>query len=128
MEILAKIGKWAIITILYFNSILNAQDLDELYFGTDDALDIMTWNIEWFPKNGEITIEYVAQIIDRLDMDILAIQEVDDTFLFTQMLNQTTDFEGYFESAWFAGLAYIYNAETIEINHIYEISFLTSLF
>jgi hypothetical protein len=30
-------------------------------------------------------------------------------------------FEGYFESTWFAGLAYIYKTETIEINDIYEI-------
>ena len=24
----------------------------------------MTWNIEWFPKNGQITINYVKQIIE----------------------------------------------------------------
>ena len=97
------------------------QDFDELYFGTDNALDIMTWNIEWFPKNGEITVDYVSQIIEVLDVDILAIQEVDDTVLFTQMLDDLIEYEGYFESAWFAGLAYIYKTETIEINDIYEI-------
>ena len=101
------------ILLFIFISILFLQDFDELYFGTDDALDIMTWNIEWFPKNGEITADYVAQIIDALDMDILAVQEIDDTVLFTEMLNQLIEYEGYFESAWFAGLAYIYNTETI---------------
>ena len=40
-----------------------SQDLDELYFGTDNYLDIMTWNIEWFSKNGQVTIDYVGQII-----------------------------------------------------------------
>ena len=109
------------ILLFTFISIAFLQDFDELYFGTDDALDIMTWNIEWFPKNGEITVDYVTQIIDVLDMDILAIQELDDTVLFTQMLNNLTEYEGYFESTWFAGLAYIYNTETIEINDIYEI-------
>ena len=102
-------------------SISFMQDFDELYFGTDDALDIMTWNIEWFPKNGEITVEYVTQIIDVLDMDIVAIQELDDTVLFTQMLDNLFEYEGYFESSWFAGLAYIYKTESIEINDIYEI-------
>jgi len=109
------------ISLFIFISISFLQDFDELYFGTDNALDIMTWNIEWFPKNDEITVEYVTQIIDVLDMDILAIQELDDTILFTQMLNNLIEYEGYFESAWFAGLAYIYKTETIEVNDIYEI-------
>ena len=111
------------ILILLF-PILNlifTQDFDELYFGTDDALDIMTWNIEWFPKNDGITVDYVSQIIDGLDMDVLAIQEVDDIFLFTQMVDQLIQYDSYLESTWFAGLAYIYNSETVEINDIYEI-------
>jgi endonuclease/exonuclease/phosphatase family metal-dependent hydrolase len=111
------------ILILLF-PILNlifTQDFDELYFGTDDALDIMTWNIEWFPKNDGITVDYVSQIIDGLDMDVLAIQEVDDAFLFTQMVDQLIQYDSYLESTWFAGLAYIYNSETVEINDIYEI-------
>ena len=109
------------ILLFIFISISFLQDFDELYFGTDNALDIMTWNIEWFPKNDEITVEYVTQIIDVLDMDILAIQELDDTVLFTQMLDNLIEYEGYFESSWFAGLAYIYKTEMIEINDIYEI-------
>ena len=109
------------ILLFIFISISFMQDFDELYFGTDDAFDIMTWNIEWFPKNGEITVEYVTQIIDALDMDIVAIQELDDTVLFTQMLDNLIEYEGYFESSWFAGLAYIYKTESIEINDIYEI-------
>jgi endonuclease/exonuclease/phosphatase family metal-dependent hydrolase len=111
------------ILILLF-PILNlifTQDFDELYFGTDDALDIMTWNIEWFPKNDGITVDYVSQIINGLDMDVLAIQEVDDAFLFTQMVDQLIQYDSYLESTWFAGLAYIYNSETVEINDIYEI-------
>ena len=60
------------ILLFIFISISFLQDFDELYFGTDDALDIMTWNIEWFPKNGEITVNYVTQIIDALDIDVLA--------------------------------------------------------
>ena len=109
------------ILLFIFISISFSQDFDELYFGTDNTLDIITWNIEWFPKNGEITVDYVTQIIEALDMDILAIQELDDTVLFTQMLNNLIEYDGYFESAWFAGLAYIYKTETIEINDIYEI-------
>jgi endonuclease/exonuclease/phosphatase family metal-dependent hydrolase len=105
---------------IIFNLIL-PNDFDELYFGTNDALDIMTWNIEWFPKNEEVTVDYVSQIINALDMDVLAIQEVDDIDLFNQMVNQLIGYESYLESTWFAGLAYIYKSETVEINNLYEI-------
>ncbi|SVB40002.1 uncharacterized protein METZ01_LOCUS192856, partial [marine metagenome] len=121
MEILTKIGTWAIIPLLYFNLNLNGQDLDELYFGTDETFEVMTWNIEWFPKNNQITVDYVTQIIQALDIDILAIQEVDGIDMFDQMLNGLPEYTGYLESAWFAGLAYIYKTEVIEINDIYEI-------
>ena len=121
MGILAKIGAWAIIPLLYFNLNLNGQDLDELYFGTDETFEVMTWNIEWFPKNNQITVDYVTQIIQALDVDILAIQEVDDTDMFNQMLNGLPEYTGYLESEWFAGLAYIYKTDVIEINDIYEI-------
>ena len=97
------------------------QDFDDLSFGSDNTLDVLTWNIEWFPKNGQTTVNYVTEIIEALDMDVLAIQELDNTTLFDQMMNNLTDYVGYYESAWFAGLAYIYNTETIQINNIYEI-------
>ena len=121
MENLVKIRTWAIIPLLYFNLNLSGQDLDELYFGTDETFEVMTWNIEWFPKNNQITVNYVTQIIQALDIDILAIQEVDDTDMFNQMLNGLPEYTGYLESEWFAGLAYIYKTDVIEINDIYEI-------
>jgi len=110
-----------ILILFTFIALSFSQDLDELYFGTDDALDIMTWNIEWFPKNGQVTIDYVEQIIDALDIDVLAIQEVDDISSFNEVINGLANYEGYLESSWFAGLAYIYNTQTVEINDIYEI-------
>ncbi len=107
--------------LFLFSVNLSAQDFDELEFGTDSTFEILTWNIEWFPKNGQTTVDYVTAIIQTLDVDVLAIQEVDDTDMFDQMLQNLTDYEGYYESAWFAGLAYIYKTDVVEINEIYEI-------
>ena len=98
-----------------------SQDLDELYFGTDNTLDLMTWNIEWFPKNGQVTVDYVSQIISALELDVIAIQEIDDISSFNNVVNSLEGYEGYLESSWFAGLAYIYNTQTVQINNIYEI-------
>ena len=100
---------------------LHAQNLDDLFFGDDNSLDVATWNIEWFPKNDQTTVDYVSDIINHLNMDILAIQEVDDTVMFEMMLEDLQDYSGYYESGWFAGLAYIYKVQSIEINDIYEI-------
>ena len=107
--------------IFFLASTLWTQNLEDLSFGDDNSLDIATWNIEWFPKNNEVTIEYVSEIIQQLDLDIIAIQEVDDTIQFDQMLSTLHAYTGYYESSWFAGLAFIYKTGTVEINNIYEI-------
>ena len=100
---------------------LTAQSIPDLSFGTEATLDIMTWNLEQFPKNGETTLTNVKAIIEALDVDIVAVQEVTDINAFNQMVNNMGAYEGYLESSYFAGLAYIYKPSTIEINALYEI-------
>jgi endonuclease/exonuclease/phosphatase family metal-dependent hydrolase len=101
--------------------LLTAQSIQDLSFGTEATLDIMTWNIEQFPKNGETTVTYVKDIIEALDVDIVALQEVNDISYFNQMVTSMSAYEGYLESSYFAGLAYIYKPDVIQINAIYEI-------
>ena len=110
--------------LLLLISLSISQDLEDLSFGDENSLDVATWNIEWFPKNNQITIDYVTEIINLLDLDILAIQEVDDITMFDQMLDSLPAYSGYYESSWFAGLAYIYKTGLVEINDIYEICLL----
>ncbi len=110
-----------LIYLLLFGLSSSGQSFEDLTFGTDTTFEVMTWNIEWFPKNGEITVDYVTQIIEALDIDLLAIQEVDNIAAFEQMIDSLNGYEGYLESSWFAGLAYIYKSDVIQINDIYEI-------
>ncbi len=112
---------YRISVVLLLNIVIFSQDLEDLSFGDDNSLDIATWNIEWFPKNGQATVEYVTQILLQLDLDILAMQELDNKDMFDQMFNELTNYTGYYESAWFAGLAYIYKPDVVQINNIYEI-------
>ena len=112
---------YRISVVLLLNIVIFSQDLEDLSFGDDNSLDIATWNIEWFPKNGQATVEYVTQILQQLDLDILAMQELDNKDMFDQMFNELTNYTGYYESAWFAGLAYIYKPDVVQINNIYEI-------
>lgn len=110
-----------LICLLLSGILSSAQSFDELSFGTDSTFDVMTWNIEWFPKNGSVTVDYVTQIIEALDIDLLAIQEVDEISSFEQVIAGLDAYEGYLESSYFAGLAYIYKTDVIQINDIYEI-------
>ena len=105
----------------YFFAIIIAQDLEDLSFGDEHSLDIATWNIEWFPKNNQITVDYVIEIVNSLEFDILGIQELNDTTMFNEMLGFLPSYSGYYESSWFAGLAYIYRTDLVEINDIFEI-------
>ena len=48
------------------------------FTGSGNSLDIVTWNIEYFPKH-EMTSEYVKESIDALNVDIIALQEITST-------------------------------------------------
>ena len=113
--------KYIIVLSFPFFHDVRSQDLNELSFGDEHSLDIATWNIEWFPKNDETTINYVIEIINSLDFDILGIQELDDTTMFNEMIDSLNLYSSYYESSWFAGLAYIYKSDLVEINDLYEI-------
>jgi len=100
--------------------ILSAQTISDLYFGTDTTFDIISWNIEWFPKNNNTASE-VQEIFSRLEADVYALQEIDDTTLLKQVVSNIPGYECYFRSSYYGGLAYVYNINTIEINSKYEI-------
>ena len=94
-------------SVLLLIGLSYSQELEDINFGDNYSLDVATWNIEWFPKNGQTTSNHVSDIIRNLDLDIIAIQEVDDTVIFDLMVDDLQDYSGYYESDWFAGLAYI---------------------
>ena len=83
-----------IISLFLSYTSLVSQNIEDLSFGTDTTFEVMSWNIEWFPKNGQITIDYVIEIIEALDVDLLAIQEVDDIIAFEQMIDNLGSYEG----------------------------------
>jgi len=100
---------------------ISAQNINDLKFGTDSTLEVVTWNIHNYPQNGQITADYVRQIIKSLDADVISFQELTDTILFKQMLAGLPDYQYSFKSSWYDGLAYIYKKKSIQINAIYDI-------
>lgn len=109
------------VTLVFLVFMSRGQNLEIPAFGSDSTFEMITWNIEWFPKNDETTVEYVSEIIRDLDVDLIAMQELDDTVVFNQMISDLENYSSYYESGYFAGLAFIYNSEVVQIDTIYEI-------
>ena len=112
--------KQIIFTILISSQLLSAQNLNDLHFGTDTTFDIVSWNIEWFPKNNN-TASKVQEIITNLEADVYALQEIEDTTILKQVVSNIPGYECYFKSSYYGGLAYVYNTNTIQVNSKYEI-------
>lgn len=55
-----------------------------LSVGSDDTLDLMTWNIENFPAQSS-TPSLVADIVTSLQMDVVAVQEITSTQAFEEV-------------------------------------------
>ena len=50
-----------------------------------DGIEVVTWNIENFPKLGQRTIDSVASIITSLNADIYCLQEISNMAMFTDL-------------------------------------------
>ena len=61
--------------------------------GSDELLDIMTWNMERFPLKGDSTMKAVAEIIDDLDVDIIGVQEVIKIGDFAKMMSWLSGYD-----------------------------------
>ena len=111
-----------IILIFFFNGCAKNTFTEPLpytlSFGTEETLDIVTWNIENFPKSNQ-TVEYLSQLIIELDVDIIALQEIGSQSYFNNLLNSLSGWDGE-RTAGSYGLAYIYKSN-LNILDIYEI-------
>jgi len=89
----------------------------EEMFGNDNTIDVITWNIENFPKDNQ-TINYVSKIINDMNIDIIALQEIENQQDFNSLINRLSDdWVGYrasSENGW-GQLSYLINQRNLEI-------------
>lgn len=57
-------------------------------YNEDDRLEVVTWNMEHFPKLDDSTIIAVAEIMTDIAADVYAVQEVGDIAAFTRLMDQ----------------------------------------
>ena len=106
-----------LIVIIILPFLTKAQN-NYLNFGTTNTLDIVTWNLEWFPKNGNITIDSLKSIIEKIDADIYAFQEIDNIGSFNTLKNQLSGYSGLVKNTSNLNLAFLYkNSITIDSSY-----------
>jgi endonuclease/exonuclease/phosphatase family metal-dependent hydrolase len=114
-------GFWVFLICFMLSIRVGGQNLSDLSFGSQNELDIMTWNLEWFPKNGASTADSVAQVIRALGMDVVACQEINDTTLFKTAVESIEGYKTFFGTGWHAGLAFAYNSNTVVLQDAYKL-------
>tara|TARA_Y100001970_G_C14220243_1_gene852193 strand:- start:801 stop:1688 length:888 start_codon:yes stop_codon:yes gene_type:complete len=95
---------------------LEQNSLGADYVGTSESLDIITWNIENFPKQNALTIDSLASLINILDVDIIAMQEIGSELYFMQLIDKLKGWSGQKTEGSY-GLAYIYKSD-LKINKL----------
>ena len=97
-------------------------------FGADSTFEVITWNVEWFPKHLN-TVNAMAEIIVDLNADIFGLQEITNTSYFNQLIDKINDLDSLnqwigfrAENGDYQELAYIINTSSVTIiNNPYSI-------
>lgn len=94
------------------------DDIQITRYGSDSTFDLATWNIEYFPKSLTYTIPYLCQIIKDIDLDMIAIQEIDNNTAFYTLLDSLPGYDGYVASVPDYGqrLGFIYKTDLITVS------------
>ncbi|NOZ08414.1 MAG: hypothetical protein GXO91_06005 [FCB group bacterium] len=66
---------------------IDSNGLEALFFGTDTTFEMITWNIEQFPKAHSITVNYAAQILYQLSPEVAALQEIGSGSYFNMLVD-----------------------------------------
>lgn len=95
-----------------------------LVVGSDETLDVMTWNLEHFPKDGETTVNNVIDAVSAMKVDVIALQEMENTASFNQVKNALPGYDGFLAdtSGYDINLAFLYRTDgDLEVTAVYEI-------
>lgn len=98
--------------LVFFLPVLADAQFNDLNFGSDSTLDVVTWNIEHFPKSGQ-TPGLVKEIILAMNVDIVAIQEVTSENELSALADDMPGWNYFYTYNKYAALAYLYSENEI---------------
>jgi endonuclease/exonuclease/phosphatase family metal-dependent hydrolase len=101
------------------NPVFNQDEIKIIKYGLNESFDIATWNIEHFPKDQSYTFPYLMQIIQMIDIDLIAVQEIDESSLFLRLIDSLEGYQGFVSSLPDYGqhMGIIYKSDMIALSN-----------
>lgn len=99
------------------------QTPTSITFGTDQTLDIVTWNILTYPR-ADSDSDAIADMVTAINADVIAFQEIMDYQAFYAMAATIPYYNAYVYAASEGTtyrLAYLYDTRTVTVNSQYTI-------
>jgi len=99
-------------------SITNPDSNDSLglAFGTESTFDIITWNIENFPKRNPETSTLLLTILPKLKADCIAIQEVNNISAFNNFVSSLPGWSYRISGSGDTQTAILYKNSTVQVD------------
>jgi len=92
-------------------------------FGSDTTFEVITWNVENFAKQDNVTVDSMVSFINQLSVDVICLQEIEDYNYFQGLVNQLESYSGHRENTAFRSInlavLYLNDLEMISIDEIY---------
>lgn len=93
--------------------------------GSQTTFELATWNIENFPK-GETTAKTVADIIASLDVDMVAVQEIQNQAAFEEIVARLRGYDGLVSSHEYGDgsyqkVGYIYRTDLVSVTGAFRL-------
>ena len=81
-----------------------------------EMIDIITWNCEFFPTSGDSTIDALHEVINQLQPDIIAFQEIKKRGWFDKLLKRLPQYDFVIsEQSSFMDQAIIYKTDLFDL-------------
>ena len=78
-------------------------------------LNVATWNLEWFPQNGATTWTKVKDIVEDLQADVIAVQEINNPSQYRLLEQGLVGYEAaYSDVAYDQELGFIYKRDAFK--------------
>ncbi len=93
--------------------------------GSDETHDFATWNCENFPLSGNLTVNYLTLLIRDLELDMIAMQEINSIDDFDQLVSNLAGWDGIYSPDTYGGFyvktGILWNTETVTVGEMTQL-------
>ncbi len=93
--------------------------------GSATTHDIATWNLQNFPLQGNISVNYITLLIHDLNLDLICVQEIQSMDDFNQLVNNLNGWDGFSSPDGQGDIYYktgvLYNTRTVQVGEMVQL-------